>query len=183
METDIEFLMKGLERAVIQPPGAGTDSMIFSGLTLICHLRSEHPDLCSYNCVQCGSTFNTMKDLSSHISLMHRDPQVKCQVFTYLTTSPARMRCHVRVHTKGERFPARKPFRDIQSYINVDWRLSVNFVMRLSLILPPLDTCSWETEMDMFARIVKDDLTLLHRESGTVSSAENDHVYDLYCPR
>lgn len=110
METDTEHLMEGPEQAVTQPPGAGTakerispvcDSVIFSSLVLI-HLRSEHPDSHSYDCVQCGSTFNTTKDLSSYISLMHRDPQVKCQFCMYLTTSQARMRPHIRVHTKGE---------------------------------------------------------------------------------
>ncbi len=110
-ETDTELLMEGLERTVIQPPGAGTakervcpvcDSVIFSSLVLICHLRSEHPDSRSYVCTQCSSTFNTTKDLSSHMSLIHRDPQVKCHFCTYLMTSRARMRHHVRVHTKGE---------------------------------------------------------------------------------
>ena len=124
-ETDTELLMEGPEQAVICPPGVGTakericpvcDSVFFSGLALIQHLRSEHPDSYSYDCVQCGSVFNTKKDLSSHVSLMHRDPQVKCQFCTYLTTSWARMRHYVRVHTKGEHCAlCRKTFPSVRA--------------------------------------------------------------------
>ena len=53
-------------------------------------------------CVQCGSTSNTMKDLSSHMSFIHRDPQVRYCFCPYVATSCTRMRCHVHVHTKGE---------------------------------------------------------------------------------
>ncbi len=59
METETELLMEGPARMVTLPPGAGMakericpvcDSVIFSGLVLIHHLRSEHPDSCSYVC-------------------------------------------------------------------------------------------------------------------------------------
>ena len=93
-ETETELLMEAPQRVVVCPPGAGTakericpvcDLVIFSSLALICHLCHEHLDLHSYACTQCGSAFNTMKDLSSHESLIYRAPQVKCHFCTYQT--------------------------------------------------------------------------------------------------
>ncbi len=102
--------MDAPDKCVKLPPDSGTtkecvcpvcDIAIFSGLALICHLQSQHPDSRSYVCDQCGSSFNTTKNLSSHISLIHREPEVKCHFCVYCTMSRAQMHHHVRTHTKG----------------------------------------------------------------------------------
>ncbi len=83
METEVEYLMEAPEKLVSLPRDAGVakewvcpvcDDVIYSGLALQRHLCSQHPDLCSYVCDDCGSSFLTTKNLSLHVSLIHQDP-------------------------------------------------------------------------------------------------------------
>ncbi len=92
MEMEVEYLMEAPEKLVSLPLDAGVakelvcpvcDAVIFPGLALQRHLCSQHLDLLSYVCDDCGSSFLTTKNLSSHISLIHQDPQVKCHFCDY----------------------------------------------------------------------------------------------------
>ena len=52
---------------------------IFSGLALIRHMRSVHPDMKPYLCEMCESSFNNLKEVSSHKSVVHRKAEVACK--------------------------------------------------------------------------------------------------------
>ncbi len=110
-ETETELLMDTLPKQVVIPVPAGTakervcpvcNQLQYSGLALIWHFHSEHPDSRSYPCDICGSAFNTTKDLSCHRSLVHHNLLVSCHFCPYKATSHARMCRHVHTHSKGK---------------------------------------------------------------------------------
>ncbi len=71
-------------------------------------------------CEKGGLNFNTTKDLSSHVSLIHRDPEVKCHFCIYCAMSRACMH-HVCIHTKGDRYTlCKKSFPTVKA---LNWHL------------------------------------------------------------
>ena len=111
-ETEPELLMEAPEKDYNLPATSGVakertcpicNLRISSVLALVRHIKSEHPDSRSYCCDTCDSTFNTVADLRSHVSIVHKAPSVHCKFCEYTTTTRSRMRQHVRLHTKGER--------------------------------------------------------------------------------
>ncbi len=171
-ETETELLMDTLDKCVKLPSDPGTakecvcpvcDIVIFSGLALIHHLQSQHPDSRSYVCDQCGSSFNTTKNLSSHISLIHREPEVKCHFCAYCTMSRAQMHHHVHTHTKGERYTLYKKSFPIVKALKqqvIECSLIVTDVIELFLLLHHWP-CIFMASMGkaMFVKGVKLDLT------------------------
>ncbi len=74
---------------------------IFSGLALIHHMHNVHPDMKPYLCEMCESSFNNLKEVSSHKSVVRRKAEVGCKFCPYRSTTKACMRQHVRIHSKG----------------------------------------------------------------------------------
>ena len=109
-DTDVEHMMdypqfepvlpevSGVVKARICPT-CGAD--IFSGLALIRHMCLHHPDIRPYKCEMCDSAFNNLKEMSSHKSVVHRVVRISCKSCDYKSTTHARMRQHVRIHSKG----------------------------------------------------------------------------------
>ncbi len=66
------------------------------------HIKTEYPDSHSYQCDSCESSYNTVVDLHSHVSIVHRIPSVHCKLCEYTTTTHSQIHQHVQLHTKGE---------------------------------------------------------------------------------
>ena len=77
---------------------------ICSRLALNCHMRRYHLGIKPYLCEQCDSSFNNLKEVSSHKSVVHRQAAVKCCFCDYKYMTKARMHQHVRIHSKGLRY-------------------------------------------------------------------------------
>ncbi len=111
-ETEIKYLMEGLVPDYKIPVDSGVSKeqicpvceiVVVSGLALIRHFHEDHPDSRSYFCKKCEKSFHTIVDLRSHVSTVHKPQSVYCKFCNYTTTTHARMRKHVRIHTKGEK--------------------------------------------------------------------------------
>ncbi len=110
-ETETELLMEAPERNYKLPAISGVakertcpvcDLVISSGLALVRHIKSEHPDSCSYHYDSYESAYNTVADLHSHISIVHRVPFVHCKFCEYTATTCSQMHQHVWLYTKGK---------------------------------------------------------------------------------
>ena len=104
METETEMLMEVPKKSYKPPALAGVakectcpvcELVISSGLALGRHIKIEHPDSHSYQCDNCESSYNTVTDLCSHVSIVHRIPSVHCKLCEYTTTTHSRMCQHV----------------------------------------------------------------------------------------
>ncbi len=91
-------------------PNAGTaiphscpvcDLGLPSGMALFRHLKSHHPNDRSYECRDCQTFYNNLKELSSHRSNVHHNKFVKCTHCEYQATSCVKMQQHVHCHTQG----------------------------------------------------------------------------------
>ncbi len=109
-ETDPDEMF--MEESVVHAPDmpSGTPQLhicpvcsdsLQSGLALERHLQSLNPLLRSFGCDHCESCFNTARQLSSHVANVHHVHKVACKECEYWTVSRAKMRLHVRKHTKG----------------------------------------------------------------------------------
>ena len=77
---------------------------IFSGLALITHMKTLHKGIKPYKCEQCTSVFNNLHTLSNHATVVHGKKCIQCKQCSYKASTKAKMRQHVRKHSKGFRY-------------------------------------------------------------------------------
>ncbi len=109
-DTDPEDLMLA-ETCARQPiPHAGQailrkcpvcDVHLVLGMALFRHLHQVHPHDRPYHCKDCASSYNNLKELSSHRLNVHHVATVSCSCCDYMGISKAKMWQHVRCHTTG----------------------------------------------------------------------------------
>ena len=111
-DTDVEHMMDFPRSDPVLPETAGVaktcmcpvcNTEIYSGLALQCHMHMEHKGIKPYKCDQCNSSFNNLKEISNHKSVVHRVASISCKFCNYhcRPTMKARMWQHSWVHSKG----------------------------------------------------------------------------------
>ncbi len=93
-ETKTEQFMESPEKVYKMPAVGGVakermcpicKNVISSGLVLVRHIKTHHLDSRSYFCEECENSFNTVANLHSHVSIIHRKLSVHCKFCDYTT--------------------------------------------------------------------------------------------------